>query len=147
MNDLILILPRILASKGKYKFFQPLSLSLSQSLSIYTWSYLYPRAFFLVVGCHNGDPEILVPLGASSPSFDDENGLLGHKHYSGQSSSNKCGQWRRGTSKGLFGCFFFITQFSSLITHHFKISYPFGTITHLSSLNIFHTVCGPHTCH
>ena len=28
-----------------------------------------------------------------------------------------------------------------------KISYPFGTITHLSSLNIFHTICGSHTCH
>ena len=39
--------------------------------------------------------------------------------------------------------------FSSLITHHssLKIPYPFGIITHLSSLNIFHTVCGPYTCH
>ena len=36
---------------------------------------------------------------------------------------------------------------SSLITHHFKIPHPFGTITHLPSLNIFHTVCGPHICH
>ena len=35
------------------------------------------------------------------------------------------------------------------VTHNLslKIPYPFGTITHLSSLNIFHTVCGPHTCH
>ena len=49
----------------------------------------------------------------------------------------------------LFGCKFFITQFlslithySSLITHHLK--YP----TRLApSLNIFHTVYGPHTCH
>ena len=39
-------------------------------------------------------------------------------------------------------CFFFITQFSSLITHHFKY------LTHLAQLlNIFHTICGPHTCH
>ena len=39
-------------------------------------------------------------------------------------------------------CFFFITQFSSLITHHFKY------FTRLApSLNIFHTICGPHTCH
>ena len=45
--------------------------------------------------------------------------------------------------------FFFITQFpllnfrhSSLITHHFKY------YTRLApSLNIFHTICGPHTCH
>ena len=28
-----------------------------------------------------------------------------------------------------------------------KISYRFGTITHLSSFNIFHTICGSHTCH
>ena len=42
-----------------------------------------------------------------------------------------------------------ITRYSSLITHHssLKIPYPFGIITHLSSLNIFHAVCGPHTCH
>ena len=35
------------------------------------------------------------------------------------------------------------------VTHHssLKIPYSFGTITHLSLLNIFHTVCGPHTCH
>ena len=35
------------------------------------------------------------------------------------------------------------------VTHNLslKIPYPFGTITHLSSLNIFHTVYGPHTCH
>ena len=50
-------------------------------------------------------------------------------------------------AKGLFGWFFFITQFPSLIIHHFKIPHPFGTITHLSSLNIFHTICGPHTCY
>ena len=38
----------------------------------------------------------------------------------------------------------FVTQFLSFITYHssLKIPYPFGTITHLSSLNIFHTVCG-----
>ncbi|KAL4625827.1 hypothetical protein ACB092_05G052700 [Castanea dentata] len=40
-----------------------------------------------------------------------------------------------------------ITHHSSLITHHLKHPTPFGTITHSSSLNIFHTVCGPHTCH
>ena len=50
-------------------------------------------------------------------------------------------------AKGKFRCFFFITQFPLLITHHFKIPYPFGTITHLPSLNIFHTICGPHTYH
>ena len=53
-------------------------------------------------------------------------------------------------AKGLFGFFFFhhsisVTQFPSLITHHFKIPYPFGTITYLLSLNIFHTVCESHT--
>ena len=39
--------------------------------------------------------------------------------------------------------------FSSLNFHHssLKIPYLFGTITHLSSLNIFHTIYGPHTCH
>ena len=38
---------------------------------------------------------------------------------------------------------------SSLITHHssLKIPYLFGTITHLSSLNIFHIIYGPQTCH
>ena len=45
-------------------------------------------------------------------------------------------------TKALFRFSFFITHHSSL-----KIPYPFGTITHLSSLNIFHTVCGPQTCH
>ena len=50
-------------------------------------------------------------------------------------------------AKGKFRCFFFITQFPLLITHHFKIPYPFGTITHLPSLNIFNTVYGPHICH
>ena len=45
--------------------------------------------------------------------------------------------------KGLFECLFFITQFPSLITHYFKIPYPFGTITHLSSLNIFQLFVGP----
>ena len=58
--------------------------------------------------------------------------------------------------KGLFGSIFFITQFPSLITHYsllithhssLKIPYSFGTIIHLSSLNIFHTVCGPHVGH
>ena len=43
--------------------------------------------------------------------------------------------------------FFFVTQFSSLITHHSKIPCLFGTITHFSSLNIFHTIHGPHTYH
>ena len=33
------------------------------------------------------------------------------------------------------------------VTHHFKIPHPFSTITHLPSLNIFHIVCGIHTCH
>ena len=36
-----------------------------------------------------------------------------------------------------------ITQFLSLITHHLKHSIPFGTITHLSSLNIFQLFVGP----
>ena len=40
-----------------------------------------------------------------------------------------------------------ITHNSSLITHHLKIPCLFGTITHFPSLNIFHTICGPHTCH
>ena len=47
----------------------------------------------------------------------------------------------------MFGCIFFITQFLSLITHHFKILHTFGTITQLPSLNIFHTICEPHICH
>ena len=33
------------------------------------------------------------------------------------------------------------------VTHHSKIPCLFGTITHFPSLNIFHTICGPHTCH
>ena len=58
--------------------------------------------------------------------------------------------------KGLFGSFFLLLNFhhsisvthhSSLITHRFKHPTPFGTITHFSSLNIFHTICGPHTYH
>ena len=36
----------------------------------------------------------------------------------------------------------FITQFSSLITHHLKHPTLFGTITHLSSLNIFQLFVG-----
>ena len=40
-----------------------------------------------------------------------------------------------------------ITHHLSLITHHLKHPTPFDTITHFSSLNIFHTICGPHTCH
>ena len=40
-----------------------------------------------------------------------------------------------------------ITQFPSLILYHFKIPHPFDTITHFSSLSIFHTICGSHTCH
>ena len=36
-----------------------------------------------------------------------------------------------------------ITQFSLLITHHLKHLTPFGTITHLSSLNIFQLFVGP----
>ena len=49
----------------------------------------------------------------------------------------------------MFGLIIFITQFSSFHFRHssLKIPYPFGTITHLSSLNLFHTVCGSHTCH
>ena len=45
----------------------------------------------------------------------------------------------------LFGCFFFCH--SIFVTHHSKIPCLFGTITHFPSLNIFHTICGPHTCH
>ena len=40
-----------------------------------------------------------------------------------------------------------VIHHSSLITHHSKYPTPFGTITHFSSLNIFHTICGPHTCY
>ena len=42
-----------------------------------------------------------------------------------------------------------ITHNSSLITHHSSLnfSHSFGTITHFPSLNIFHTICGPYTCH
>ena len=52
----------------------------------------------------------------------------------------------------LFGWSFFyhsisVTHHSSLITHHCKIPCLFGTIIHFSSLNIFHIICGPHTCH
>ena len=61
----------------------------------------------------------------------------------------------------MFGFFFSITHHSSLnfrhsslnfchsslITYHLKHPTLFGIITHLSSLNIFYTVCGPHTCH
>ena len=37
---------------------------------------------------------------------------------------------------------FSVTHYSSLITHHFKY------YTRLApSFNIFHTICGPHTCH
>ena len=38
---------------------------------------------------------------------------------------------------------------SSLITHHSSLnfSHPFGIITQFLSLNIFHTIYGPHTCH
>ena len=49
--------------------------------------------------------------------------------------------------KSLFGQTFLVTQLSSLITHHLKIPCLFVTITHFPSLNIFHTICGPHTCH
>ena len=40
----------------------------------------------------------------------------------------------------MFGWLFFITQFPSLITlkYHTRLA---------PSLNIFHTICGPHTCH
>ena len=35
------------------------------------------------------------------------------------------------------------------ITHNLLLnfSHPFGIITQFPSLNIFHTVCGPYTCH
>ena len=35
------------------------------------------------------------------------------------------------------------------ITHHSSLKIPclFSTITHFPSLNIFHTICGLHTCH
>ena len=38
---------------------------------------------------------------------------------------------------------------SIFITHHSSLKTPclFGTITHFPSLNIFHTICGPYTCH
>ena len=47
----------------------------------------------------------------------------------------------------MFNLFFLVTQFPSLITHHSKILCLFGTITYFPSLNIFHTICGSHTCH
>ena len=52
-------------------------------------------------------------------------------------------------SQRMFGCKNFITQFSSLNFHHssLNVSHPFRTITHFPSLNIFHTICVPHTCH
>ena len=37
--------------------------------------------------------------------------------------------------------------YSISVTHHSKIPCLFGTITHFPSFNIFHTICGPHTCH
>ena len=40
-----------------------------------------------------------------------------------------------------------VTRHSSLITPHSKIPCLFRTITHFLSLNIFHTICGPYTCH
>ena len=42
-----------------------------------------------------------------------------------------------------------IFHHSISVTHNssLKIPYLFGTITHFSSLSIFHTICGPHTCH
>ena len=52
--------------------------------------------------------------------------------------------------KGLFGCLFLITQFLLPITHHSSLKIPnslhptpFGTITHLLSLNIFQLFAGP----
>ena len=60
------------------------------------------------------------------------------------------------TQLGFVWFVFFITQFSSLIFHylslitHFPllITYHFKYYTRLApSLNIFHTICGPHTCH
>ena len=43
----------------------------------------------------------------------------------------------------LFGCFFFHHSISITSHSSLKIYYPFGTITYLSTLNIFHTVCEP----
>ena len=40
-----------------------------------------------------------------------------------------------------------ITHHSSLITHHFKYYTRLASITQLPLLNIFHTICGSHTCH
>ena len=41
----------------------------------------------------------------------------------------------------------FVTHHSSLLIHHSKIPCLFGIIAHFPSLNIFHTICGLHTCH
>ena len=40
-------------------------------------------------------------------------------------------------------------RYSIFITHHslLNFSHPFDIITQFLSLNIFHTVCGPYTCH
>ena len=51
---------------------------------------------------------------------------------------------RRRRNWGIVWFIFFWSlnfRYSSLITHHSKIPYLFGTITHFSSLNIFHTIC------
>ena len=54
-----------------------------------------------------------------------------------------------GIVKHLGGVWIPFFNHSISVTHHssLKIPYSFGTITHLSLLNIFHTICGPHTCH
>ena len=51
---------------------------------------------------------------------------------------------RRRRNWGIVWFIFFWSlnfRYSLLITHHSKIPYLFGTITHFSSLNIFHTIC------
>ena len=59
-------------------------------------------------------------------------------------------------TKSLFGQQNLVTQFpslnfyhSSLITHHssLKFSHPFAFIIQFLSLNIFHTIHGPHNCY
>ena len=48
---------------------------------------------------------------------------------------------------GLVWFIFFVTQFLSFITRYSKILCLFGTITHFSLFNIFHTIYGSHICH
>lgn len=97
--NLGLILLRIHASKGKYKFSKLSSLfnffgSPSKSACSL---YLYPQALFLVVDYHNGSQEILVSSGVQSAVLIMKLYLGDMNHCSSRSFSNKCGQWHKRT--------------------------------------------------